>query len=195
MPVAKIKTAEIAKSYGARIVKGGLPARGRNNGTRVAKSDLLLFLDADVLMQKNFLKFCVDEIRRKQLGTATCYARPLSKNILDIIAFEIGNFWIRLLKRLKPYASGFCIFALKKVHNKIRGFDESLKYGEDSHYVERAAKIAKFDVINRVIFTSVRRFEKEGRLKCFAKYIYLTFYRLFKGEVREDVHYKFDHYD
>ena len=192
---SKDKTVEIAKSYGARIVKGGLPAVGRNNGARVAKSDPLLFLDADVLLQESFLKFCFDEIKKKKLGVATCYGLPLSKNILDIIAFEITNLWMEMFKRLKPYARGFCIFASRKVHNRIEGFDESLRYGEDFDYIKRATKIAKFDVLDRVVFTSVRRFEKEGRIKCFARFIYLAIYRLFMGEMKKDANYQYNHYD
>jgi len=41
------RTIEIAKSYGCRVVKGGLPAKGRNQGARAAAGDLLLFLDSD----------------------------------------------------------------------------------------------------------------------------------------------------
>ena len=40
---SKDKTLEIAKKYGARIVKGGFPAEGRNAGARAAKGDFLFF--------------------------------------------------------------------------------------------------------------------------------------------------------
>lgn len=192
---SKDKTIEIAKSHGAKIVKGGLPATGRNNGALAAKSNILLFLDADVLLKKNLLDHCVSKIKRKNLGAATCYALPLSKNILDFIAFEATNLRMEMLKKSKPYARGFCIFVLREVHNKIEGFDESIRYGEDFDYVRRAAKIAKFGVLKKVVFTSVRRFEKEGRMKCFARFVYLTLYHFFKREIKRDVDYKFDHYD
>ena len=44
------RTAEIAGEYGARVVEGGMPAVGRNNGAKKAKGDIFLFLDADVVL-------------------------------------------------------------------------------------------------------------------------------------------------
>ena len=39
------RTREIALAYGCKIVEGGLPSVGRNNGARVAKGEILLFLE------------------------------------------------------------------------------------------------------------------------------------------------------
>jgi len=192
---SKDKTVSVSKRLGANVVKGGLPAKGRNNGAKAAKSGLLLFLDADVLLKKGFLDFCYNEIKRKGLEAATCYALPLSRNIIDLLNYRLGNLWIFSFKKIKPYAHGFCIFASKKAHNKIRGFDESISFGEDSDYVNRISKIGKFDVLKRYIYVSVRRFVKEGRLKSMLNYFCLNFYRLFFGEIRKDISYKFGHYD
>ena len=41
-------TAAIARSRGFLVVPGGLPGVGRNAGAKVAKGEVLLFLDADV---------------------------------------------------------------------------------------------------------------------------------------------------
>ena len=38
-----------------KIIRGGLPAKGRNNGARLAKTPYLLFLDADVMLLDNKL--------------------------------------------------------------------------------------------------------------------------------------------
>ena len=51
------KTVEIAKNYGCKIVQGGLPARGRNEGAKIAQGDIFLFMDADnIYLPKNFLE-------------------------------------------------------------------------------------------------------------------------------------------
>lgn len=52
---SKDKTVEIAKNYGCKIIPGGLPSKGRNEGAKVAKGDLLLFLDADLILPEGFL--------------------------------------------------------------------------------------------------------------------------------------------
>jgi glycosyltransferase involved in cell wall biosynthesis len=186
------KTAEIAKKFNARIVKGGLPSKGRNNGAKSAKADLLLFLDADVILPKGFLEFCCNEIKINTLDAATCYALPLSRKFIDKFNYKTANVWMDFFKRIKPYAHGFCIFAKKKAHNKVNGFDESLKFGEDSDYVNRISKIGSFDILDKYIYTSIRRFEKEGRTKSILKYSYLNFRRLF-GEIK-NVNYRFGHY-
>ena len=46
------KTLEIAKKRGCIITKGGSITVGRNNGAKVARGDIFLFLDSDV--RKNF---------------------------------------------------------------------------------------------------------------------------------------------
>jgi len=189
---SKDKTKEIAKKFRARVVRGGKPAEGRNNGAKDAKAEWLLFLDADVVIRRNFLKNCMDDIKNKNLDVATCFASPLSKKKSDIFAYKTGNAWMTFFKKLKPYAHGFCIFARKDLHEKINGFNEKLKFGEDSEYVVRAAKIGCFDILDRYIFASVRRFEKEGRTKSMFKYSYLNFKRLF-GEIK-NVNYEFGHY-
>src|SRR3989338_1163009 len=53
------KTKEIAERYGCKIVPGGLPARGRNEGARVAGGELLVFLDADVMFPRDFFQIAL----------------------------------------------------------------------------------------------------------------------------------------
>ena len=45
---SKDNTRKIAKEYGARVVEGGIPAIGRNNGFNAAQKDIVIFMDADV---------------------------------------------------------------------------------------------------------------------------------------------------
>src|SRR6266702_7918120 len=55
------KTKQIAKSFGCIVTKGGYLPTGRNNGAKLATSELILFLDADVMLPADFLQKTVKE--------------------------------------------------------------------------------------------------------------------------------------
>jgi glycosyltransferase involved in cell wall biosynthesis len=74
------KTLEIAKKYGCKVIPGGLPAKGRNEGAKVAKSDLLFFCDADTILPNNFLKESLTEFEKRKLDIASFCLVPLPKN-------------------------------------------------------------------------------------------------------------------
>ena len=186
------RTTQIAKKYGCRIVQGGLPAVGRNNGAKAAKGGILLFLDADIKLGKNFLKNSIEEFKNKKLDVAGLYIYPSSNNIIDKIFFGIFNIWIFATQFFYPNASGSGIFCKKWLHEKVNGFDETIKLSEDMDYVKRCSKFGRFRILkNAKSYISMRRFEKEGRLKVGFKLFLSALHRLFFGEIRSDV-FKYD---
>lgn len=185
---SKDRTREIAKKCGCAVVRGGLPAVGRNNGAKAAKGDILLFLDADAQFNKDFLKNSISEMEKRRLDAAGCYIMPLSGNITDKIFFSIFNLWIFINQFFYPNASGSGIFCKKWLHEKVRGFDETIKLSEDMDYVRRCGKYGKFRILKSArSYVAMRRFEKEGRLKLGFKLLLSAFYRLFFGEIRSDI--------
>jgi glycosyltransferase involved in cell wall biosynthesis len=189
---SKDNTLKIAKEYGARIVKGGLPAVGRNKGAKSAKYQKLLFLDADVEFPKDFIKMCLDYMQNKKLDVASIFTKPNSKKSVDKILFGLWNFWVLITEKIFPHAPGYCIFSNKDVHNKIKGFDPRISIGEDANYVLKASKIAKFGIIPIFITTSVRRLNTEGRWGMFKKMIYCGTLRIFGMEAtKKRIEYKF----
>ena len=185
---SKDRTRQIAKKHGCRIVIGGLPAVGRNNGAKYAKGDILLFLDADITFGRDFLKNAVNELKERKLDVAGCYIRPLSNNIIDKIFFGIFNLWIFATQFFYPNASGSGIFCKKWLHIKAKGFDETIKLSEDMDYVKRCGKHGKFRISKTAkSYISMRRFEKEGRFNVGFRLFLSAFYRLFLGEIRSDV--------
>ena len=185
---SKDKTKQIAKRYGCKIVKGGMPAKGRNNGAKAAKSDILLFVDADIQFDKDFLKNTIKEFEKKNLDAAGCYVYPSGNKIIDKIFFGIFNIWTFITQFFYPNASGGGIFCKKWLHNKVKGFDESIKLSEDMDYVKRCSKFGKFGILKcSKAYVSTRRFDKEGRFKLGFKLLLSAIYRIFFGEIRSDV--------
>ena len=78
------------------------------------------------------------------------------------------------------------------LHEKIGGYDEELFLTEDHDYVIRAARHGKFRYLwkPRVRF-SVRRLDKEGRLRLIWKFLVLEIYMIFRKVKDEVVGYEF----
>jgi len=167
------KTREIAKIFGCKIVKGGLPAKGRNEGVKIAKGDILLFIDADVILPKDFLQKTIKEVSKRNLDVAGFLIFPVAgEKFIYRLIFQIYNFWIS------------------------KGFDEDIKIGEDHWYVRQASKYGKFGIIKSTkVFASMRRFEKDGLIKTCLKYIFAGIYMLLFGPIKKEFFkYEFNHY-
>lgn len=192
---SKDNTIRIAKKYRCRITKGGLPSTGRNNGARIAKGDYILFLDADVILPRNFLKKAINEFERRYLEAATCEFIPLSDKKIDKVLHDVSVKFLKTMQYLKPFGPGFCLLVTKRIHNRINGFDESISFCEDHDYVSRISKLAKFRFLNDAkIFVSIRRLEKEGRKKLALKYTKAAVYQLADRKERmKRIEYAFGH--
>jgi glycosyltransferase involved in cell wall biosynthesis len=185
------KTVEIARAYGARIVNGGLPSRGRNAGAQASNTDYLLFLDSDVeLIDCNFLKKAWEDFLYHGFDVATADVYPKSNKIWDKLTHKFYNKYVRIWGALHPHAPGFCIFVKKSVHNKISGFDEKICFCEDHEYAARAVKKygARFGFITKDVCVpvSVRRMDRDGRFMIALKYILGELHFLFLGPIRDD---------
>lgn len=101
---SKDKTVELAQKQGVIVVKGGLPAKGKNEGAKVAKGDILLFLDADVILEPGFLKKSLAEFNKRKLWIASFYLAPVDKkNKLGALTFDIFyNIPITTLENSSP---------------------------------------------------------------------------------------------
>ncbi len=162
---SKDNTVEIVKERGHLVVKGGLPATGRNNAAKKAKGDLLLFLDADVILPPDFLEKVMKEFKNYKLDIASCFILPLSNKKIDDLLYKIGNLYYKTNERFTPRAPGYCILIKKELHEKIKGFDEKIKMAEDWDYVIRASYEGQFKFLDSAkIPLSMRRFERDGRL-------------------------------
>lgn len=192
---SKDKTIEIAKSFGCIITKGGLPAKGRNEGAKVAKGEIFLFLDADVIYLPNsFLEDLICQFKKRNLGVASFSIEP-EKTTFDKFVYKLYNFWTRILQKFCPFATNG-ILVKREIFERIKGFDEEIKLAEDHDFVKRAAKISKFGFIKtKPVLISPRRLETDGRFKTYLKYFLAGFYMLFFGPIKSDIFkYKFGHY-
>lgn len=176
-------TRKIAKKYKCKIVNGGMPSVGRNNGAKKSKYDLLLFLDADVILPNDFLKELLFEMNRRELDCGTVFYKPATKDKSIKAMYFLYNWYAYLMQYILPHSGGLCIFVKKSVFSKLKGFNEKMLMNEDHDFVTRASKIGKFRVLKDFcVDCDIRRIKIEGKSIFLKKYIKGGIYRIIFGD-------------
>ena len=193
---SKDSTVSIARSYGCKVVPGGLPARGRNNGAKTAAGDLFFFLDADTMLPEGLLQKSLEEFSRRKLHVASfpIYTYP-DKKSSRLLMEVFYNKMIVVLERVLPHTA-VAILVTRESFEKVHGYDESIKLAEDHDLGRRIARFGRFGVLRAGhIFFSDRRFKKEGWFKVGLKYFLCGLHIITIGPVRSDIfRYQFNHY-
>ena len=191
------KTVEIAKSYGAKVVPGGLPGKARNSGADNSAGDLILFLDADTVLPEGFLSRNIEDFKKRNLDFATFFHEPAGGNVFFKFLFKaFYNWWTWIVFKISP-GGGIGFLVKKEFHQKIGGFDESIKISEDLYYIRQASRMGKIGIIRKVkLIVSTRRYEQEGWFKIILKHIFSGWHTILIGPVKSDAFkYKFNHYE
>ncbi len=190
------RTVEIAQSYNCKVVNGGLPAVGRNNGARIAQGELLLFLDSDCVLTNDYLSQAIEEFELHNLGIAITQIIPMEKGFINELSHEFANYMTKKISAIKPHGAGcYGMLTYKSLHEEVGGFDETVDFGEDTDYIERVAKISRFRVLeNPRLLISTRRLKEEGLKTITWKYAKSTAYQLMGRKVTmKELDYSFEH--
>lgn len=183
------KTGEIVQEFkkkhpGIKYVQAPKKGHGlaRNFGTQNATGEYLFFLDADINLPPNFLKNALEEAQKRKLDGASVYLRPSSHRFIDKITYFFQQHVLaRFLQYTPiPVGAGAALLVKRTMHEKIGGFDENLKYNEDLFYTKNLSRLGKYRMLNSTYITvSMRRFDSEGRLKLWCKYVLIGLSYLF----------------
>jgi len=193
---SKDKTREIAKSFGCIIVVGGLPPKARNEGAKIAKGDLFLFLDADGFLPKDFISKAVKEFLDRGLCVAGFFCIPDDSAFIFRLILGVYNFWLRFTEKFSGYG-GNAILVKRNIHEKINGFDKRVKFAEDHLYTRKAKRFGKYGIIKKTFsYMNMRRFKKDGAVKTSLKCVFADLYTSIIGPIKKDIFkYKFGHYN
>jgi glycosyltransferase involved in cell wall biosynthesis len=168
------KTVQVAQKFNKKYPLKVLTTKTRgvsyqrNFGAKKAKSDILLFFDADTQIPPNYLKEVIQAFQNKRADFLTTYiqidSQKFSERIFVLLThtiFVIG----KIFKSTNSY--GAMQMVKKKAFFKVNGYDTKTKYGEDSQLFEKLYQQGyKYIILkNPRYFFSMRRFRNQGIFK------------------------------
>jgi glycosyltransferase involved in cell wall biosynthesis len=192
---SKDRTKAVARYGGARVVRGGYLPKGRNVGARATKGEIILFLDADVFFEKDFLEKALKEFQERKLDLASFRLIPLSRSYWPKLFFNLFFNYPLMLFSGKWCRGSMAILVKKNLHKKLGGFDEKSIVCEDHDYIKRGSQEGTFAPLRKSwVFFSLRRFYQEGWIRTSFQYLFFEIHLIFLGPVRKEFfRYRYDY--
>jgi len=180
-------TKAIAEKYADRVltIQDRGVSKARNAGVRKAKGEILLFLDADTILDSSFITHMLESFADSKVVCMSGFVAGLER--LGVMDNLFTFFHYNLLNRIAALTAwlGFplfptvCCSCRKSVFQEVGGFDESLAIAEDIVFSLKMGKVGKC-LVNKEAkaYTSLRRVRKNGRMKNYLTY-FRNYFRVF----------------
>jgi glycosyltransferase involved in cell wall biosynthesis len=148
-------TAAVAEEHGARVVRVAHRqiAATRNSGAREAKGDILIFVDADTVVNAAVVRAALEAVRDGAVGGGC-----------DLRFDGQLPFWARLMiasfrpvYRVGRLASGSFLFCTRPAFDAVGGFDETLFAAEEAAMSKALRRHGRFVVLRETVLTSGRK--------------------------------------
>ena len=172
------RTADVAQGKCHRLVTLSQKNLGvaRNLGARMATGQLLVFLDADTVLEPDALRVIAEEFSERDAG-GTLRGKPDSGRLAYRLIYWLKNFIHRFVSH---NGSSGVIICWKKHFTRVGGFDERLELRENSELIRRLKQFGGYKFINTsTATTSMRRYERRGVKHIAWLWIKLWFVSLF----------------
>lgn len=149
-------TEKVAKKY-AKIysIKEKNVSLARNYGGGEVNGNIIIFLDADTLINKNIIEK-INNIKSNSFF-GTCKVKPDNNKLSHDLYCKLKN----LFGLLGIHNASGIIFCSKNVFDKVK-FNVNVIKHENQDFSKRAKKYSKRHFLNSYVITSMRRFNKLG---------------------------------
>ena len=149
------RTAAVAEEHGARVVRVAHRqiAATRNSGGREAKGDLLIFVDADTVVNSAVVRAAVDAMRNGAVGGGCDFQ---FEGRLPLWA-RLMIFSFRPAYRVGRLASGSFLFCTRQAFEAVGGFDATLFAAEEAVMSRALHRQGRFVVLRETVLTSGRK--------------------------------------
>lgn len=176
------KTAEIAKSFGVKVVfePQNHIARARNAGAKHAKGRVLIFVDADTLLTTSLVESAFSAIEAGASGGGALIQLDQKASFLMELPLHGWNAFSRLAK----IGAGCFVFCLKEAFNDIGGFDERVYATEEAYFFMALRKWSKRQgrfiqiITTEKVVSSARKFETHAWYEVLLLFVLLPFFPL-----------------
>ena len=149
------RTAEIARECGAHVVSVNHRkiSATRNSGARASRAELLVFVDADTIINAHVLRAALEALDAGAVGggalvrfdgTVPLYARLLLPTLTACM-------------RTTRLAAGCFVFCKRSAFDAVGGFDERLFGAEEIALSAALKRRGRFVIVNEAVVTSGRK--------------------------------------
>ncbi len=190
------KTRQIIRKYPfVRLLKTNPPVGNqRNQGAREAKGSILIFLDADTTIPTNFIKQIHQILKKQSIYIACPWFIPQTKNPLILFTYLFFNCIFWLFQKVLPSGASTCLIVRKNIFLASGGFSSEYKF-EDIELIRRLSRKNSFRMLPLTVYTSPRRFYKQGVLTTILQYLLLSvFFCTNQFKIANKVPYFFGNY-
>jgi len=155
------RTIEFAKSYPVKLINSkGNRAFQLNEGAKEAGGDIFLFLHADCMLEKGSLEAIQNALGNGCVGG--CLSQKIKSHKVIYRSIEAsGNIRAKLFK---IFYGDQAIFVRRDIFCKLGGFDK-VELFDDVLFSKKLNKAGMTLVLNKYVYASARRWEKQGIIK------------------------------
>jgi glycosyltransferase involved in cell wall biosynthesis len=180
-------TRKIARRYTDKVanIKSRGVSKARNTGAQEARGEVLIFLDADTILDPDFVAeiysgFSAPDIVGISGALVGLESLGVLDNFFKVFHYGLVNKLAALSARLGfPLFPTVCLACRRSVFHDIGGFDECLAIAEDLVFSLKMGRAGRCSVQKEAkAYTSLRRVKKNGRLRNYLVY-FKNYFKVF----------------
>ena len=149
-------TAAIARQFGAKVVRVSFRhiAAARNAGARIARGEILFFVDADTRITPGHVRAAIAALNA---GCSGGSARVAMDGEAGLGARVFLHSFSAIYFGIARLGAGAFLFTRRELFEAVGGFDEQYFAGEEVYFTLALKKLGPFRILREPIVTSARK--------------------------------------